>query len=114
MHQYLRAQSSGYPPISELTTVPFDHPNYLTLLELADSYGCAIKYTDGTPVGTQPLTSAEYYAALSHCEMTLLANGNTPQADLNRLYRLMDEFVQPSSTAESEDMSAAPVPSPQG
>ncbi len=114
MHQYLLAQSNGYPPISELTTIPFDHPDYLTLLELADSYGCAIKYTDGTPVGTQPLTSAEYYAALSNCEMTLLANGNTPQADLDRLYRLMDEFVQPSGTAESEDMSMAPVPSPQG
>ncbi len=116
MHQYLHAQSNGYPPIGELTTVPFDHPNYLSLLALADTYGCSIEYADGTPVGTQPLTSAEYYAALNTCEMTLLANGNTPQADLDRLYRLMDEFLprEREEIASDQDMSMAPAPLPQG
>lgn len=114
MQQYLRAQGNSAPSVADLTTIPFDHPDYLTLLELAKTYGCSIEYADGTPVGTRPLTSTEYYIALNTCETMLLARGNTPQEDLDRLYGLMDEFIQPSSVAENEDMSAAPVPSPQG
>ena len=114
MHQYLRAQSNTYPSVTELTTIPFDHPDYLTLLELAKTYGCSIEYADGTPVGTRPLTDTEYYIALNTCETLLIARGNTPQEDFDRLYALMDEFIQPNSTAESEDMNMAPAPLPQG
>ena len=93
MQHYLLAQSSGYPLITELATVPFDHPDYLTFLELANTHGCAIIYRDGTPVGTRELTIEEYRTALSTCETHLLANRKTPQSTLDQLSRLIRESL---------------------
>ncbi|MGD1901855.1 MAG: von Willebrand factor type A domain-containing protein [Geitlerinemataceae cyanobacterium] len=112
---HLHAQGNGYPPVTDLDTIPFDHPDYLTLLDLAKTYGCPLEYADGSPVADRELNREEYYTAIEACDYVLNISGSVPQADLDRFAAIVDPFLQvnaPENDAVTPEIIGLPPAEP--
>jgi len=88
---HLYAQSNPFPATAILSNIPIEHPDFLTLLELSQRYGCPVNYADGSAFGGRPLTQDEYYQALVSCDQT--AQAAMSDEDQNRLATLFENVL---------------------
>ena len=82
--------------VKQLRDIQPDDWAYQALQNLIDRYGCISGFEDDTYRGTQNVSRAEFAAGLNSClnsiEEIIAQTKNTPEADLDTLLRLMQEF----------------------
>ena len=92
-NQYLITQINSVKQLRDI------HPtdwSYQALQNLIERYGCISGFDDHTYRGTETLSRAEFAAGLNSClnsiEKTIAQTKNVPQADIDTVLRLMQEF----------------------
>ena len=82
--------------IDDITDIKPTDWSYEALRDLIDRYGCITGFPDRTFRGEQTVSRAEFAAGLNNCLNkleSLMSNPDTmPQADVNTVLRLMQEF----------------------
>ena len=82
--------------VQQLRDIQPNDWSYQALQNLIERYGCISGFEDNTFRGTENISRVEFAAGLNSClnsiEKAIAQTKNTPQADLDTLLRLMQEF----------------------